>query len=166
MKQFTKYLVVLMLLITSCSAERRCASALDKAKRLGCLKDSVMIVHDTTKEVRDTGSVKLVLDSALMDSLLNADTCFTKARIETVIRNAKVKPVNIDDSLYSLKIWMDKGVLKHDLVIKPRYIQVKTKGYVVVNPPQKCELPDWVKMVIAGLGVLCLGLGAILILKR
>ena len=157
---------MLMLLITSCSVEKRCANAVNKAKSLGCLKDSVLVVHDTTLEYRDTGSVKLVLDSAMMDSLLNADTCFTKTRIETIIRNIKIKPVNIDDSLYSLEIWVEKGVLKHNLVIKPRIVTTKAKGYVVINPPQKCEIPDWIKMLIAGLSVLSLGLGTILIMKR
>lgn len=117
-----KYLLILTLILLGCNTTKQCEKHVRKAKEGGCLRvDSFKtIVHDTTlKEVHIKDSAETKVDVRIVDSLRITDTCFSKGRTDNFRKAITMTPIRVKDTNYSLDIWMEKGVVKYNLNIKP-----------------------------------------------
>lgn len=139
-----KYIILLLILISSCTSERLCR----KAERKGCLKDTIKI--EITKVV---GEKQLYLDSNKLDSAVNAilsllnsqtdtihDTTYLKSpqsklgtKIKEIIKTipCQMDSVNENTEFYDLRIWVENGVLKYE--VNPK----------VVKEPIQCPELKW-----------------------
>lgn len=154
-----KYLLIILLILTSCNATKQCENHVRKAKIGGCLRvDSFKtIVHDTTlKEVHIKDSAETKVDVRIVDSLRITDTCFSKARTDNFRKAITMTPISIKDTNYSLDIWMDKGVVKYKLNIKPCVSTTINSGTTQEIEKAVEKIPTWTKFLIGFLALLAI----------
>lgn len=138
-----KYLLILatMLLVFSCNTQKRCQKHINKAKILGCLSetDSIKTIIKFVKGDSIHDTTKLVVEKRIIDSLYLQDTCYTIERVDKVLKNAKIKPICVDNVTHKLSIKVDGGTIIYDLIIKDRFdtTQVRKRTYIE-EPPSKC----------------------------
>jgi len=152
-----KLLLILLIILSSCSTEKRCARINAKSERLGCLTHDTMYLPGEVKK----GEKELFLDSAKLDSVAQVlvehyqdllDSCAnakdsnnsrksdnlakTKKNIKDLINKipCKIEPTNDSTARFVLKIWVDSGKLKHSIEIKDMVIDTKCP---------KCPEPSW-----------------------
>lgn len=115
-------LLLIILILSSCSTEKRCMRHIEKAKKLGCLtftdsvniRDSVSIHLDSQIVV---SSVDSILNIIVCDSL--TDTLYltrVKERIKTIVSNipCEISPTAIGNKYYTLKMWVENGKLMYE----------------------------------------------------
>jgi hypothetical protein len=155
------WVLMVLMLISSCSTAKKCERHIAKAKELGCLKesDSTKVVVKYIKGDTLISYVDVYVDSSEFDSLSKKDSCFTKDRIQTIIQKLKVTPVNEVDSNYNLQIWLENGKIRYELKLPSRRdsIVYQTK-YLEHKPlPFKSSLrniPKWLVMIVGILAIL------------
>lgn len=160
-----KYLNLLLIIIilASCNAQKRCEKHIAKAKQMGCLKesDSVKIVVKYIKGDTLISYVPIYIDSSSLDSLNKKDSCFTKDRVSVIIRTLKVKEVNAIDSNYKLRIWLSDGKIMYDLklparrdsiIYQTKYIEKKN----IVDPDGGFYMPFWLVWLVCILGIIAI----------
>lgn len=139
-----KYIILTLILISSCTSDRLCR----KAERKGCQRDTIKI--EITKVV---GEKQLYLDSNKLDSAVNAilsllnnqddtihDTTYLKSpqsklkgKIKDIIKTipCQMDSVNENTEFYDLRIWVENGVLKYE--VNPK----------IVKEPIQCPELKW-----------------------
>src|SRR5690606_940676 len=124
------------------------------------------ITLDTGTAIDDSGQADLEVDTAAILKMFGRDTCFTVARADSIIKTLKFKPVVVNDSSYSLKIWIENGKIKHNLKLPPPITKTVTKtGPIIKLPPKDCESTTGYKWIIGCLLFIIIILGGTLILK-
>lgn len=117
-------LLTLLILVASCSSERKCRRAIAKAEKLGCLKtDSVTIYdtliltnYDTMVQFKDTNEV----DTLFIDNGGIKTVVFTKwktkevrvtQKADTIIKERKVPQIQVKQLDCPKQKWWDKAWL-------------------------------------------------------
>lgn len=150
-----KKFFIFLLIITSCSAEKRCQRHFDKAKELGCLKenDSTKVVIKYIKGDTIISYVPIYIDSNAFDSLHKKDTCYTKQRIRTIIQKLKITPVNKVDSNYNLQIWLEDGQIKYELKLPSRKDSIIYQTKYLEHQTTMKEIPNWLILLVCMMGI-------------
>ncbi len=128
-----KYMLITILILASCSTEKRCANHLKKAKELGCLTMDTVTKYDTI--------VGFSVDTIFMaDSFTSVDT-FTLFK-----DNIKTK---------TIVNWKDRvvyqNVTKDTTIIETKYVATTTTQY-------KDKMPWWAYFLMGFLALIVLGL--------
>lgn len=115
-------LFTLVVILASCSAERKCQKVLTKAKALGCLSetDSTKVITKFIKGDSIHDTTRLFVEKRVVDSLFLLDTCYTKERIKTIKESLKLEPIFIDNKDYKLTIRLVNGNIVYDLKLADR----------------------------------------------
>jgi hypothetical protein len=115
-------LFTLVVILASCSAEKKCQRVLNKAKDLGCLSetDSTKVITKFIKGDSIHDTTRLFVEKRVVDSLYLLDTCFTKERIKTIKESLKIEPIFIDNKDYKLTIRLVNGNIVYDLKLADR----------------------------------------------
>lgn len=156
--------ILVMILLSSCGGaykqarmDRKCQRHINKAISGGCLDTNRhrTVTKDTTHpEVRDTGSVKIQIDSSEINRLKekirslrnssipeSAVDSLIESIIDSLKHSIRIRPISAGDSTYALDIWIDNGVIKWNLNIAPRVdTKIHDTGPVIHPPKPKC--PD------------------------
>jgi len=162
------YILTLIVILSSCNAQKRCENHYNKAKQMGCIKetDSVRIVVKYIKGDTIKSYVPIYIDSSSFDSLSKKDTCYTQQRVKTIIQKLKVKPVSAIDSNYNLQIWLQDGKIQYSLKLPPRKDSVIYKEKYIekkdISPTEKFFMPIWLVWLVCILGIISI----IMSLKR
>jgi hypothetical protein len=117
-----KLILFALVILTSCSTERKCQRVISKAKDLGCLSetDSTKVIIKIIKGDSIHDTTRLFVEKRVVDSLYLLDTCFTKERINTIKQSLKIEPIFIDNKDYKLTIRMVNGHIVYDLKLADR----------------------------------------------
>lgn len=126
-----KYLLILIVLFSACSTQKKCNRHIKRLNELGCLKRDTITKYDTIKGFQYDTIVRF-------DTLSHSDTLIVVkdgVKVQTIIK------------------WKDRiieqSILKRDTIIKNQFINdivVETKEVVAW----------WVKFVILMLVIACL----------
>ena len=113
-----KYLIILLLLVTSCSSERKCRRAITKAEKLGCLtKDSITIYDTLIISDYDT--------TVVFDTINDTDTLIVEnGGIKTVVFTKwKTREVRVNQKLDTIitPIKVPQMVIKHTKCPKQKW---------------------------------------------
>lgn len=148
-------ILLILLLITSCSAEKKCQRHISKAKELGCLKesDSTKIVVKYIKGDTLISYVPIYIDSNSFDSLNKKDPCYTKERVRTIIQKLKVNPVNKVDSNYNLNIWLENGQIRYELKLPSRKDSIIYQVKYLEHKSTTNKIPIWLILVVCIMGI-------------
>jgi hypothetical protein len=129
----TRAILILTLILFSCTPQKRCARKVRKAITMGCLDTATVVKRDTVFGWRsDTTFI------GTRDTLIKRDT-FTQFRDGVTVKTV----VNWRDRI------VDQVVTKRDTVIETRYKQVIGN---VTCPPF-----PWLWVIIGGIGALFIG---------
>jgi PBP1b-binding outer membrane lipoprotein LpoB len=128
-----KYLLITILLLASCSTEKRCANHLRKAKELGCLTMDTVTKYDT-------------IVGFSVDTIFIADS-FTSVDTFILIKdNVKTKTViNWKDRI------VYQSVLKDTTIVETKYSTITITEY-------KHKTPRWAYFLMGFLALIVLGL--------
>jgi hypothetical protein len=146
-------LFALVVILASCSAERKCQRVLNKAKDLGCLSetDSTKIVTKLIKGDSIHDTTRVFVEKRIVDSLYLLDTCYTKERIKTIKESLKIEPIFIDNKNYKLTIRLVNGNIVYDLKLADRVDTtiIHQKQYKQLDKTRKKEfkLPNILYLV-------------------
>ena len=112
-----KLILFALVILSSCSAEKKCQRILSKAKDLGCISetDSTKVITKYIKGDSIHDTTRLFVEKRVVDSLYLLDTCFTKERIKTIKESLKIEPIFIDNKDYKLTIRFVNGNIVYDL---------------------------------------------------
>ena len=128
-----KYLIIAILLLASCSTEKRCANHLRKAKEMGCLVTDTITKYDT-------------IVGFSVDTLFIADSFTTTDTFVLIKDNVKTK---------TIVNWKDRvvyqSVTKDTTIVETKYVTTTIKEY-------KNKTPLWVYFAIGFLTIVSLGL--------
>lgn len=155
---------IFILLLTSCSTQKRCEWHLSKSKQLGCLKmnNDTVEVEKLIKGDSVYFESKIGIDSNELNSIIDSlkNDCSNKEVIKEIIRKIpiNIEPYFKDDSLYRLSVIVEKNKLKVDIKIKDRKIKEKIIFKNVVEIKEKKVIPLSIKIALGVLTLLCLGL--------
>ena len=116
--------LILILLTTSCSIQKRANRKIDWLKQHGFASGKRDTLVTYLPEYRDTGKTKLSIELDTIKEWYSKDTCYTETRVNKILNNAKVKPISIDNDSISLNIKVENGEIKYDLRVKPRKIEI------------------------------------------
>lgn len=147
-----RYLILLLILL-SCNAEKRCQNHLNKAKLGGCLAEEVK--HDTTYQIDIIKGDEIVTYDTAIDTLYLKDTCYSKERIKYIVQKLKIEPITFNDSNVDLKIWLDSGKIKY--IVKNKNKTIKESKSSMAKETD-CETPSYLKWLIGALILIILGL--------
>lgn len=113
-----RYLLILLLILSSCSAERKCRKTITKAKRLGCLTTDSVVIKDTLIIPYFDTLVKFdtinEVDTLIVDNGGIKTVVFTKWKTrevmvrqtaDTIIRERKVPQMVIKQTDCPKKRW-------------------------------------------------------------
>lgn len=116
-----KYLLIILLILSSCSAERKCRKTIAKAKKLGCLTTDSVIVKDTLIIPSFDTLVKFdtinEVDTLIVDNGGVKTVVFTKWKTrevmvrqtaDTIIRERKVPQMVIKQTDCPKIRWWDR----------------------------------------------------------
>jgi hypothetical protein len=162
------YILTLIIILSSCNAQKRCENHYKKAKEMGCIKetDSVRVVVKYIKGDTLISYVPVYIDTNSLDSLSKLDTCYTKERVKTIIQKLKVNPVSAIDSNYNLQIWLQDGKIQYSLKIPSRKDSIIYRDRFIekkdISPTEKFYMPIWLVWLVCILGIISI----VLSLKR
>lgn len=120
-----KKIIILLLVIIPLSCgpamqkrikDKRCQKHFIKAIHGGCLDTNAKKTVDidtTAPEIKKEGTINVMMDTSALFRLWKKDSCFSQSRIDTLWKYMKVKPIHLKDSVHSLDIWMENGVIKY-----------------------------------------------------
>lgn len=144
-------LIVLTLLISSCSVQQKANRKIKWLKQHNYLSDKKDTIKIVVPEFKDTGSTKLIIEHDTIEKWHEQDSCFTKERVGKVIKAIKIKPINIDNDRIKLDIKVEGGEIKYDYNVKPKTIVREVEVKVLRDcPPQ----PWWDRWYIGVIGTL------------
>jgi hypothetical protein len=116
-----KYLLILLLILSSCSAERKCRKTIAKAKKLGCLTTDSVVIKDTLIISSFDTLVKFTtineVDTLIVDNGGLKTVVFTKWKTrevrvvqipDTVIRERKVPQMVVKNTDCPKQKWWDR----------------------------------------------------------
>tara|TARA_R110000868_G_scaffold290022_1_gene550274 strand:- start:20375 stop:20776 length:402 start_codon:yes stop_codon:yes gene_type:complete len=128
-----KYLLITILLLASCSEQKRCANHLRKAKQLGCLTTDTITKYDT-------------IVGFSVDTLFIGDSFTTTDTFILVKDNVKTKTIiNWKDRI------VYQNITKDTTIVETKYVATTIKEY-------KNKTPLWVYFAIGFLTIVVLGL--------
>lgn len=156
-------------LLLGCTEQRKCQRFFKKHPK--CFTNDTTVEIKTIKGDSFNSSAPIRIDSFYADSIIREikDTCISKDEVREILRRIPciIDPINKDTATYSLKIWVDNGLLKFKLKIKDRQFEQKT----ITNTPKLIiikEKPKWLSGLLISLIVfiiLLLGLVYLLFKK-
>ena len=144
-------LIVITLLISSCSVQQKANRKIKWLKEHNYLTTKRDTIRDTIQEYRDTGSTKLVIEYDSIDNWYAKDTCFTKGRVNRILSIVKIDTVDVDNERIELKIWIDKGEIKYNYNVKPVVVEKEIEIPILKDCPPK---PWWDKWYVGSIGTL------------
>jgi hypothetical protein len=119
-----KHLLIILLILSSCSAERKCRKTITKAKKLGCLTTDSVVIKDTLIIPSFDTLVKFdtinEVDTLIVDNGGVKTVVFTKwktreqrvtQRPDTVIRERKVPKMVIKQTDCPKVKWWDRWTI-------------------------------------------------------
>lgn len=141
---------VVLLLMTSCSTQRRIEYHFNKLKKLGVefksdttyiTKTDTVLLSDTVEfEVGDTVIISII------DTIRNNVDIDVNSIKRKILNNIKIVPIEYEDSTYKLNIWVDNGRLMYDITVFDRTKIVEVRRGVDI-PKRDSTLKPW--LVIA-----------------
>ena len=128
-----KYLLITILILASCSTEKRCTNHLKKAKQLGCLTTDTITKYDT-------------IVGFSVDTIFKGDT-FTSTDTFTLVKD-NIKTTTVVN-------WKDRvvyqNVTKDTTIIETKYVATTITKY-------KEKLPVWAYFLMGFLALVVIGL--------
>lgn len=143
--------LLMIILFSSCSSEKRCIKARNKAVELGCLSldSSVKYVERIIKGDSVRVPILIFVPDSSADSLIRVDTCYTKERIRTVLKNAVIKPIDTTTKNGTRVLFsMTKGAPSLEIYEPDRRDTVKIINNQPVSIEQKGKRPWWDRLWI------------------
>ena len=134
------------LFVASCKPRQvRCDEAKAKAVRLGCLSldSSTKIITKYIKGDSITTKVPVFVPVTVIDSLWRIDTCYTKKRAETLLKSAKIAPLDTQSSRFKIHAEIKDGYIVLDIKEKDRTDTTEIKNNNVTIKPVPANLKWW-----------------------
>lgn len=137
--------LIALVLLTSCSTQRRIEYHFQRLKKLGVEFKSDTVVSVKIDTLTINNEVPLLINDTIFEQIIKADT-ITK---ELIIKSIQIAPFEIADSSYHLKVWIEQGKIKHLLTLHLKREQITIQKSVAV-PKKKNKGLNWLICLLSG----------------
>lgn len=154
-------LIIPLILLSSCSVEKRIQRHFNKLEKLGVsfkndtIRDTTIVEHTLYDS-----AVIVVDDTVVIDSLIDVKAPASVV-IKEVLKNVAISPLLIDSGGVEGKIWVDNGMIKYNLTAKEKTIKEQVNTNPVITPKKSW----WARLNLPYIAVILL-LAGIIIAKK
>lgn len=136
---------ILLLILTSCSTQRRIEYHFGKLKKLGVEFKADTVTTTKIDTISVVNELPLLINDTIFEQILRADT-ITR---DLIIRAVNVAPFEVQDSSYHLKVWIEQGKIKHLLTLHLKREQITIQKSVTI-PEKNNNGLKWLIWLLVG----------------